>query len=150
MRPTSHELHHEVPSVMRSTRSASPTRLVAGALLAATVLGGSLAACFSTTAAFGIRTAQAAPQACMDALMAGSLERHAATGLGIETSEGTTPVEWPFGYRARLDGNAVVLLDETGKVVAREHDRVNVGGGLGAGNLWFACAPVTVEPNTGG
>jgi hypothetical protein len=86
----------------------------------------------------------------MDALMVGSLERHPATGLGIATAEGATPVEWPFGYRARLDGSGVVLLDGTGNVVAREHDRVNVGGGLGAGGVWFACGPVTVESNTGG
>jgi hypothetical protein len=87
----------------------------------------------------------------MDALMAGSLERTPVSGLGIGTSDvDITPVEWPFRYSARLEGQLVVLIDESGKVVAREHDRVNVGGGLGANDIWFACAPVTVESQLGG
>ena len=86
----------------------------------------------------------------MEALMVGSLERTPASGLGIGTAEGITAVEWPFGYSAQVVNAAVVLLDETGKVVAREHDRVHVGGGQGAGAVWFACGDVTVESNEGG
>jgi hypothetical protein len=87
----------------------------------------------------------------MDALMAGSLERTPVSGLGIGTSDvDITPVEWPFRYSARLEGQLVVLIDEAGKVEEREHDRVNVGGGLGAHVIWFACAPVTVESQLGG
>lgn len=82
--------------------------------------------------------------------MVGSLERHPLTGLGVGTANGVTPVEWPFGYSARVVGASIVLVDGSGKVVAREHDRVNVGGGLGAGPLWFACGEVTVESNVGG
>ena len=82
--------------------------------------------------------------------MVGSLERHPVTGLGIGTANGVTPVEWPFGYSARLAGPSVVLLDGSGRVVAREHDRVHVGGGLGAGPVWLACGDVTIESNEGG
>lgn len=82
--------------------------------------------------------------------MVGSLERHPLSGLGISTADSATPVEWPFGYSARIVASSVVLLDGTGKVVAREHDRVHVGGGLGAGSIWFACGDVTVESNEGG
>jgi hypothetical protein len=38
----------------------------------------------------------------------------------------------------------VVLLDATGKVVAREGDRVAIGGGLGTEDVWYACGPVEV------
>jgi hypothetical protein len=85
----------------------------------------------------------------MEALMVGSLERLPLTGLGIGLAEGITPVEWPFGYSARVVKASVVLLDRSGKVVAREHDRVHVGGGQGAANVWFACGDVTVESNEG-
>jgi hypothetical protein len=119
----------------------------------------SIAACGAAAAtptapiaqAFAIRTPAVQPQACMEALMVGSLERNPQTGLGITTAAGATPVEWPFGYHALLgEGSAVFLLDGTGKVVAREHDRVHVGGGLGVGPVWFACGEVTVESNVGG
>jgi hypothetical protein len=128
-------------------------QLVAGSLLAITVAAcGTTAPMPATTPAqaFAIRAAAAQPQACEEALMVGSLERTPLSGLGIGTAEGLTPVEWPFGYRARLDGLSVVLLDGSGKVVAREHDRVHVGGGLGAGQVWFACGTVSVESSIGG
>ena len=82
--------------------------------------------------------------------MVGSLERHPLSGLGISTADSATPVEWPFGYSARVVAASVVLLDGTGKVVAREHDRVHVGGGLGAESIWFACGDVTVESSIAG
>lgn len=86
----------------------------------------------------------------MAALLTGSLERTPLSGLGVGTAEGIRPVEWPFGYRAGLQGSAVVLVDRSGMVVAREHDRVEVGGGLGAGNLWLACGDVRFVSNEGG
>jgi hypothetical protein len=101
-------------------------------------------------AAFPIRTPAVRPQACNAALMVGSLERQPQTGLGIGTANGVTPVEWPFAYSARVVASSIVLLDGSGKVVAREHDRVNVGGGLGAGPVWFACGDVTVESSVAG
>jgi len=86
----------------------------------------------------------------MQALMVGSLERTPLSGLGIATAEGMTAVEWPFGSSARIVDGSVVLLDRSGKVVAREHDRVHVGGGQGAEGAWFACGDVTVESSVGG
>lgn len=132
-----------------------PLRSFRGALLATAVLAASLPACSTVGLPFAIRTALAEPQACMDALIAGSLERHGGTGLGIGISDvEITPVEWPFGYTARMEVSTVMLLDETGKVVAREHDRVQVGGGMGPGpapnEVWFACGGVSVVSNEGG
>ena len=128
-------------------------RLVAGAILVIFVTACAAPASAPTAVpapAFAIRTPAVEPQACMQALMVGSLERQPLTGLGIGTAEGITPVEWPFGYSARVVSGAVVLLDRSGKVVAREHDRVHVGGGMGAGPIWFACGDITVESNEGG
>ena len=102
-----------------------------------------------------LRTAQGPAVECDAALTSGSLERHPTSGLGINSGDGfVLAVVWPFGYTARTNLSTVELVDETGKVVAREHDRVNVGGGMG-GELgpepfWAACGAVTVEPNTGG
>ncbi len=98
-----------------------------------------------------LRTAPAPATACDLALTAGSLEKHPQTGLGIAESDVLVhPVQWPFGYSARMDVSSIVLVDETGKVVAREHDRVEVGGGMGADGVWFACGPVSVVSNEGG
>ena len=129
------------------------TRQSRAVLLAAALTAALTIACTSVAPPFAIRAAQAEPQACMDALAVGSLEQHPQTGLGIADGDRTMGVEWPFGYSARIDVQGVVLLDETGKVVAREHDRVNVGGGMGGAapnDVWFACGDVTVESNEGG
>ena len=86
----------------------------------------------------------------MDALMQGTLARQAQTGLGIADPNGIVlPVQWPFGYSARMELSKIVLVDEKGSVVAREGDEIQVGGGMGAGPapnaVWFACGPVTVS-----
>jgi len=100
-------------------------------------------------AAFAIRTAAAPPQACMDALISGRLVQHPASGLGIGIAGSPAlPVEWPFNWSARVEAGRVVLLDDTGKIAAREGDEVQMGGGQGAlpglNAIWFTCGPVTV------
>ncbi len=110
-----------------------------------------VALAFAACSPSQLRTAPAPATACELALMAGSLERHPQTGLGIAGSDvDLTPVQWPFGYSARTELSTIVLVDESGKVVAREHDRVEVGGGLGNDGVWFACGPVRFVDNTGG
>ena len=114
---------------------------VLAAFLAAAVLAGCSA---------GLRTASAQSDACDLALIAGSLERHPETGLGIATSDvEVTPVQWPYGYSAYTEMESIVLIDERGEVVAREHDRVEAGGGSGPGGMWMACGPVTYVSNEG-
>jgi hypothetical protein len=128
-------------------------RLAAGFLLVVATAACGAAAPAPTTApvpAFAIRVAAAEPEGCAQALLVGSLERTALSGLGVGTADGITAVEWPFGYRAAFDATQVVLLDGSGRIVAREHDRVHVSGGLGNGPTWFACGGVTVESNEGG
>jgi hypothetical protein len=91
-----------------------------------------------------LRTADAPADACMLALMSGTLAANPQSGLGIDGSEAPIAVEWPFGYSARNELGKLVLLDETGKVLAREGDEVEIGGGFGANDIWHACAGVTV------
>ena len=112
------------------------------------------AAVLAACAPVQLRTARAPTETCELALTSGSLERHPQTGLGIANGDGVLAVEWPFGYTARTDVNLLQLVDERGQVVAREHDRVNVGGSMaddaGPNPVWRACGPVTVESNVGG
>jgi hypothetical protein len=79
----------------------------------------------------------------MDALITGRLARNAGSGLGL-ISPGAPPVvvEWPFRYSAREEGGRIALVDETGTVVAHEGDFVQMGGGMGQMNIWYACGPV--------
>ena len=98
-----------------------------------------------------LRTAAVPSENCDLALIAGSLERHPQTGLGIGTAgEEVTPVQWPFGYSARMDIGAIVLVDDGGRVVAREHDRVEAGGSVAADGMWIACGPVGAVSSEGG
>lgn len=124
-------------------------RLAAFGLLAI-VLAGLLGGCANV----GLRTQPAPLSACDSALLAGSLERHPVTGLGIENADGVTGVMWPFGYTARVELSSMVLVDSAGVVVAREHDRVEVDGGSGVDSggqaIWLGCGFVRMVPSTGG
>ena len=79
-------------------------------------------------------------QACMDALAMGTLVPDTRSGLGYAGPDGVAkPVMWPFGYTARLVDNAIELYDASGAFVAREGDQIQMGGGSGANNLFYAC-----------
>jgi hypothetical protein len=113
-------------------------------LIAAALTLAVLAGCSMFGPAAGLKTAPAAAQACMEALIGGTLTRNAESGLGITAADETqTAVEWPFGYSARNELGKLVLIDQTGTIVAHEGDRITVGGGLGD-HLWYACGPVSV------
>lgn len=95
-----------------------------------------------------IRTAQpprpGETQACMMALAEGILVVDPRSGLALRGGDRVTPVVWPALYSAaRIDG-VITLLDENRRPVAREGDRVQVGGGLGTGDFWYACAGIEV------
>jgi hypothetical protein len=94
-----------------------------------------------------LRTESQPSQACMDALIGGTLTLDPRSGLGIADEAGVvTPVVWPFGYSARRELSKIALLDATGKVVAHEGDRVQLGGGLGNGDFWYACGSGLIAP----
>src|SRR5688572_7233733 len=93
-------------------------RLAAAAVLVVTV--GACQAASLGAPPVGIKTAPAVAQACMDALMTGVLAVNNQSGLGVTGADGEVmAVEWPFGYTARTELGKTVLVDETGKVVAK-------------------------------
>lgn len=99
----------------------------------------------------GLRTASARFDACEQALLAGELVASAQSGLAIRTEDQVTEVLWPFGYSAARDVSGLVLRDDTGKIVGHEGQRVQMSGGLGANNVWTACAGTIEEvSNVGG
>ena len=98
-----------------------------------------------------LKTAPARVDVCDLALISGRLVTSAQSGLAVVDSTGhVTEVLWPFGYTARRGVSGVELVDEMGAVVAREGDLVEMGGGLGANDVWSACpGSVTVVPAQG-
>ena len=98
-----------------------------------------------------LRTAPARVDVCDDALVSGRLVTSAQSGLALVDSTGhVTEVLWPFGYTARRGVSGIELVDDKGATVAREGDLVEMGGGLGANDMWGACSgTVTVVPAQG-
>jgi hypothetical protein len=88
-----------------------------------------------------LRTAPAPQEACDAALLSGRLVSSRESGLAIQVpGEPNLEVTWPFGYRAGGFAGSLELQDETGRVVAREGDVVQMGGGMGGDGSFFACA----------
>ena len=107
-------------------------RTLIGMALVAIVLGG---------CAGQLRTGpQNAGDACDAALIAGTIARSEATGLGVRNDDGVVdPVIWPFGFTIGQDLTTVVLIDATGRTVAREGDRIEAGGGANAEGIFAIC-----------
>jgi hypothetical protein len=119
------------------------SRLMAGALVAAVLAGCSLVA-----PTVDLRTREKPDEVCLMALGHGILVRNADSGLAMTQANGEVmPVQWPFGYSARVALGRVVLLDEAGAVLAREGDGIKMGGGyldeFGDPFFW-SCGDVTV------
>lgn len=123
-------------------------RLLLGLVLA-------LAACSSAPSPPDERVAllTAAPagpnQACPAALAEGVLVADVRSGLALRATTGeVTPVLWPNGFAARRQGATLVLLDPTGRIVAREGETIRTGGGLtGAAfaDAWGVCPADSIE-----
>ena len=97
-----------------------------------------------------LRTAPAPEDACDAALVSGRLVSSRESGLALQPpGEPNLAVTWPFGYKAGGFVGSLELQDETGRVLAREGDLVEVGGGMGGDGSWLACAgTVRVVPAT--
>lgn len=85
--------------------------------------------------------------ACMDALTSGTLVADARWGIALGQTNGPTiQVLWPTGFVGRQVDGAIELLDHRGIAVARVGDKVQIAGGQGAGNAWWACGAPTSSP----
>ena len=88
----------------------------------------------------GLRTQPAPISARMDALATGTLTSSNLSGLAIKANDGTiVEVEWPFEYTARREAQGLTLVDSVGQIVAREGQRIQMGGGTGADGVFHAC-----------
>ena len=95
-----------------------------------------------TSAATGFR---GFPAACPAALLEGELVADDEFGFVVAHADGfTSAVTWPHGYVAR-DAARRELLDDSGRVVAREGDLVALGGGS-AGPGFIVCGQLDVTP----
>lgn len=106
-----------------------------------------------TAAVVAIRTQEPPPddglQACMGALMEGTLVASAGSGIGVRDPNGLThAVIWPFGHSGRVDAAGLHLVDPAGVIVATVGDTVQVGGGeIGGAGTWVACTGISVVPH---
>jgi hypothetical protein len=127
--------------------------LVTAGVLAGCGQGGpsasaAIAGSLPTTIALRTQTPEppGTPQACMAALISGTLVRDATSGVAIRDAQGLVhQVVWPYGYAARDNGGRLVVLDASGAVVTHEGDRESIGGGeIDSKGTWSACGETTI------
>ena len=77
---------------------------------------------------------------CAAAAVGGVLVYDSTYGLGFKGSDHVRVVVWPYGFSARRgqDG-VVVLIDPSGRTVAREGDRIAAAGALGDYATFVMC-----------
>ena len=128
---------HPLPGLSPGSKRGAVVTLLQR-VVALAILGVVLAGCSSIQ----LRTATAPVSACDDALGSGRLVANAQTGLAFQAPSGEVlPVLWPYGYSARRGiSSGIELIDEKGKVIAREGDFVTAGGGTGNDGLFAVCA----------
>jgi type IV pilus biogenesis protein CpaD/CtpE len=120
-------------------------RLAALAVLAAVVAGCAPARIGPVT----IQT-QLPRTICEAARIGGVLVADPAYGLAFKSDGGTRGVVWPSGYSARREQDVVVLIDPSGRIVAREGDTIVSAGVMKGGNISFPCGDLQVNPSPPG
>jgi hypothetical protein len=87
----------------------------------------------------------ASPHACMTALAVGRLVLDSRWGLALGVEGGANQqVIWPFGWIARRTDGGLVLVNAKGTVVAREGNRIQLGGGHDGNGAWVTCGDLVV------
>jgi hypothetical protein len=77
---------------------------------------------------------------CALAAVGGVLAFDTTYGLGFKSGESVRVVVWPYGYSARRESDGVVvLIDPSGRVVAREGDHLAAAGAFGDTATFVMC-----------
>lgn len=86
-------------------------------------------------------------QACPAALLTGLLSEQAGELVVIPDGGGPPErVNWPAGHAVRREGDSLVVVNVFGSVVAREGDRVRLGGGeTSQTGTWDVCGLFEVK-----
>jgi hypothetical protein len=101
-----------------------------------------LAAVLLVTAAAG---SAGCTLSCPAALATGVLTASGAELVLAGETGDTQVVAWPDGYGVRQDGDRLVLTNRFGFVMAREGDRIDMGGGVGADDVFQGCGDIVVR-----
>jgi len=83
---------------------------------------------------------------CPAARVSGVLAADPNYGLGYKHSGDVQGVIWPQGYSARRESGVVVLIDPTGRIVAREGDRIVSSGSYDENDVALPCGDLEVTP----
>jgi hypothetical protein len=82
---------------------------------------------------------------CAAARVGGVLVADPSYGLAFKRNDGTRGVVWPNGYSAsRGQDGVVVLIDPSGRVVAREGDTISSAGSWGDSDVGLPCGDLEV------
>lgn len=81
---------------------------------------------------------------CPTALTSGVLSASGADLVLADETGATHVVVWPDGYGVRPDSDRLALTNRFGFVMAREGDRIDMGGGVGADDVFHGCGDIVV------
>jgi hypothetical protein len=124
------------PASRGSATRFGPARSALSLALLAALLG----ACASAPVGPVRINTGAAGNVCALASVGGILAYDTTYGLGFKSGDSVHVVVWPNGYSARRDQDGVVvLIDPSGRVVAREGDHIVAGGAVGDTALYVMC-----------
>jgi hypothetical protein len=82
---------------------------------------------------------------CPTALASGVLTASGTDLLLTDDTGAPMDVVWPDGYSVRRDGDALALVNRFGFVMAREGDRIDMGGGVGTDDRFHGCNDIVVR-----
>ena len=120
----------------------SATRIgQARSVLNLALLAALLAACAAAPPVGPVRINTGGPSnVCAAAAVGGILAYDTTYGLGFKSGDRVRVVVWPYGYSARREQDGVVvLIDPSGRTVAREGDRIAAAGALGDYATFVMC-----------
>jgi len=117
-------------------------------IAATVVLIAELAGCGLSDGPVAIRTLPIL-DVCEMARVGGTLVADPSFGLAFQNPGYRNGAIWPHGYSARRESGVILLIGPSGRVVAREGDRILAAGGSGADDAVNVECHIQVNPSPG-